>query len=56
MNTIVQKQNITNGWGPINRLNPTTLLRLSQVGKGFPTSYVVVFFVFSMMRGDCSFC
>jgi hypothetical protein len=34
-------------WDPINWFNPATCLCLSQAGPGFPTSYVVVFFVFS---------
>jgi hypothetical protein len=35
------------GWDPINLFNQTTFLCQSQAGPGFPTSYVVIFFVFS---------
>ena len=43
--------------GSINLFNPATFLCLSNPVPGFPTSRVVVFFVFSeKVRCDCSFC
>jgi len=45
------------GLGSINRFNTATFLCLSNPVPGFPTSRVVVFFVFSeKVRCDCSFC
>jgi len=38
------------GWDPINRFNPATFVYMS--GSGFPTSYVVVCFVFSELRWE----
>ena len=35
------------GWDPINQFNPATFFACPKPGPGFPTAYVVIFFVFS---------
>jgi len=40
------------GWDLIDRFNPDTLCACSKTGTGFPTLYVVVFYVFSELRWE----